>query len=252
MLNPNAPQVDHFARAKSLIAEGEKAQVIDTAEQAAAATAWLGQAKTTFEELDGFRLAEGEPLREKLQAINGEYFPVIKPLDPKVTGSVYLKVRKLLQDYSTLVMRRQEAEERARREEAERRAAEEAARLEREAAAQRKAAQDAAIAGKKEEADRLARQAATTEAKAETTLEHAIEVPQVAPVREAAPIRTSAGTLNAQKEWQWELEDISKVPDQYVLKTINTAAVNLAVRKNNVREIPGIKVWEGAKIQVRR
>ena len=58
--------------------------------------------------------------------------------------------------------------------------------------------------------------------------------------------------MNAQREWDWEIEDINKIPDQYIVKTVNKAALNAAVKKNNVRAIPGVRIFESAKLQIRR
>jgi len=247
MHNPAAQPVDHFARAKALIAEAEKAQVIDSDEKAQVATAWVGQAKTTFETLDEDRLASGKPHRDAIAAINGEYAPSLEPLKRHET-----RIRGLLKGWATFVMRRQEAEAQRIKQEAERRAAEEAARLEREAETKRKQAQEAQAAGDATRAGQLNRQADQATVAAETVLEHAIETPQAAPVREITPIHSAAGTTFAQKDWDWEIEDINLVPNEYVIKTPNKAALNAAVKKNGVRAIPGVKITDSAKLQTRR
>mgnify|MGYP001619838801 FL=1 len=246
MFNP-IPQVDHFSRAKALIAEGEKAQVIDTQEKAEAATAWVGQAKTTIEVLDAERLAAGKPHRDAIANINSEYAPSLEPLKAHES-----RVRALLKGWAVLIMRRQQAEAERQRQDTERRATEEAARLESEAAALRKEAEEALAAGRAAVATKMYREANQKEAQAETAIEHAIETPQAAPVREIAPIHSVAGTTFAQKDWDWVIMDINLVPDQYVIKTANKAALNAAVKKNGVRAIPGVQITETAKLQTRR
>lgn len=73
------------------------------------------------------------------------------------------------------------------------------------------------------------------------------EAPQMeAPKQETA--RTSSGSVSTRKVWDFELEDLSKVPDAY--KQLNTAQVRQAI-SNGVREISGLKIKQRDVLAVR-
>lgn len=72
----------------------------------------------------------------------------------------------------------------------------------------------------------------------------------VQPVVLEAPkvTRTASGSASLQTTWTFEVEDFSKVPDQY--KVIDSVGLNKAV-KGGIRQIPGVKIYEvqGARIR---
>lgn len=61
---------------------------------------------------------------------------------------------------------------------------------------------------------------------------------------EAAPVlkrvNTEMGSMSTAKIWRWELEDLSKVPVEYL--TIDAAKIGKVVRAG-LRNIPGIKIY---------
>lgn len=129
----------------------------------------------------------------------------------------------------------------AERREAERKAQEEA----------RKLAEEQERARKAQEAERL-RIIAEQEAAAKAANVH--PPPPPPPVEEVAPVvvvpviprknvqRADTGaSVHLRKEWTHELEDISKVPLEYLL--LNEQKVRQAI-KLGIRNIPGVKIFE--------
>jgi hypothetical protein len=57
----------------------------------------------------------------------------------------------------------------------------------------------------------------------------------------SAPIRTEHGTTYIRTTWEFEVEDITKVPAAYL--TINDALVRQSI-KGGVRGIPGLRIYE--------
>jgi hypothetical protein len=55
------------------------------------------------------------------------------------------------------------------------------------------------------------------------------------------------GNTQTVKYWTYEIEDTSKVPDQF--KVINSTAVNQAIREG-VRTIPGIRIFQGERLSI--
>lgn len=105
---------------------------------------------------------------------------------------------------------------------------------------QKRAAEAAEINRQKEE---LARKEAAFNGTGEVTI-------NTTPV-EAAPIlgkvSTDMGTLGTSKIWKWELQDLSKVPTEYL--TIDAAKVGKVIRAG-LRNIPGIRVYSEDVLRV--
>jgi sRNA-binding protein len=131
----------------------------------------------------------------------------------------------------------------------EKRAREEAARKERERQEQERKDREAAEARRKQEEE---------QAKDETLDRPAAPVYVApAPVQQSAPIqpeirRTTFGqsgaAFTAKKVWDYELVDISLVPNEFV--TLNESKVS-AVVKAGISEIPGIRIFQKSTASVR-
>lgn len=72
----------------------------------------------------------------------------------------------------------------------------------------------------------------------------------VAPVIAEVPAvtRTASGSASLRTTWSFVVTDFSLVPDKY--KEINRPAINAEIRAG-IREIPGIRIYEESKIQIR-
>lgn len=67
-------------------------------------------------------------------------------------------------------------------------------------------------------------------------------------VQEPEKIKTDSGTATGKLEWTHELEDITKVPAEYLL--LDEKKIKHLV-KAGIREIPGIKIFQQEKINYR-
>lgn len=141
------------------------------------------------------------------------------------------------------------AEAEARRKMQEARAKEDAARIERQKA---KTEQDRILAREKEERARI------EDAKAKQDLERAQAIDseavlnvaeKIEPSTKAAITRTEYGSTGSlRKTWVFEVDDISKVPAEFLV--LNSKAVRVAVREG-ARSIPGLRIFEKSEIVVR-
>jgi hypothetical protein len=59
----------------------------------------------------------------------------------------------------------------------------------------------------------------------------------------------SIGIKNARKTWKCEATDISKVPKEFLIITLNSAAV-LAAARAGVTEIAGVRLWQETSIAI--
>lgn len=76
----------------------------------------------------------------------------------------------------------------------------------------------------------------------------AVKVDEVV-VAAADPVtRTESGTATQRKTWEFEVEDPGKVPPEYLM--VDEKKVRAAVR-NGVRNIPGVKIYQETKTQIR-
>ena len=71
------------------------------------------------------------------------------------------------------------------------------------------------------------------------------------PVPEAAPshVRAEMGTMGTAKIRKWEVEDLAKVPLDYLM--INATKIGKVVRAG-IPSIPGIRIWEEDSIRITR
>lgn len=95
---------------------------------------------------------------------------------------------------------------------------------------------------------------------ADLQAEHAREAAEVqAKIDRETAVRKAADSLaaydinqqkvkNSAKTWKCELVDISKVPDHFVTKTLNTAMVIAAARAGTV-EIPGVRIYQETTVR---
>jgi len=96
--------------------------------------------------------------------------------------------------------------------------------------------------------DEAAKLQAKMDAEAKAAGVEAPELPPVVMPEKTAPIRTESGSANFSTEWVHELEDITKVPWEYLL--VNDAKVKLSI-KAGIRDIPGLIIKEVPKIGIR-
>ncbi len=145
-------------------------------------------------------------------------------------------------------------EERKRAEEAERLAREEAAELQRKADEAAKAADTSAAREKAKEAERRAREA---EERADKEAERKKEADKAPETTTRGGYGASAGTT---KRWTFEVEDIAKVPRQFLM--VNTVAVNDAIKADAkamkegkegaaMRTIAGLRIFQKSSTVVR-
>lgn len=81
--------------------------------------------------------------------------------------------------------------------------------------------------------------------------EAGVEAPQLPAMQmpqTTGPIRTESGSANFGTEWIYELEDITKVPADYLI--VNDQKAKAAI-KAGIREIPGLKIKEVPKVGIR-
>jgi hypothetical protein len=75
-----------------------------------------------------------------------------------------------------------------------------------------------------------------------------VQVPEPVYNMKAAPVRTEEGSASQRKDWKARLEDINKVPREYLI--IDWPAVNRAVR-GGVRVIDGFVIEQVESLQIR-
>jgi hypothetical protein len=75
-----------------------------------------------------------------------------------------------------------------------------------------------------------------------------VQLPTPIVPKEAAPVRTETGTSSYVSTWDFEVEDITKVPAKFLM--VEAAAVKNAIRAG-VREIPGLKIFEKMVVRTR-
>lgn len=72
--------------------------------------------------------------------------------------------------------------------------------------------------------------------------------PVVVPAAPQAHIYAEAGTLGTRKDRKWEVEDITKVPVEYL--TVDSVAIGKLVRAG-IKSIAGIRIWTEDSLTVR-
>ena len=75
-----------------------------------------------------------------------------------------------------------------------------------------------------------------------------VQVPEPVYNMKAAPVRTEEGSASQRKDWKARLDDINKVPREYLV--IDWPAVNRAVR-GGVRSIDGFVIEQVESLQIR-
>ncbi len=98
-----------------------------------------------------------------------------------------------------------------------------------------------------EEINRQKEELARREAAFNGTGEVIDTTPVVVPPMPPAHVRTEVGTLGTMKVRKWEVEDLSKVPLDYLM--IDAAKVGKVVRAG-IPSIPGIRIWEEDTLRV--
>lgn len=83
--------------------------------------------------------------------------------------------------------------------------------------------------------------------KIEKAIEKGKPMPVVTQIVNSPQVRTDEGLTSIRKVWKCEVLDLAKVPDQYIIKTVDMKKIDFAV-KSGVREIPGCRVYEDAQI----
>ena len=68
-----------------------------------------------------------------------------------------------------------------------------------------------------------------------------------APAPQPSRVRTDVGTLGTTKTRKWEVEDLSRVPLEYLM--VDASRVGRVVRAG-VPSIPGIRIWEDESLRV--
>lgn len=177
------------------------------------------QARDVGARLETARDKHNRPLLNAQRTLKARADGIIAPLNDAVA-----KLRGLLDDFT-----RAEAE---RRREDERRAAE-----------ARRIAEEAAAAALKEQG-----------------MEDQIEaVAAPAPPPPAAPAPMARGDygsrVGSQVVWNFEIENMRQVPDRYLkhpkVKEALESVIRAAIRTEKVREMKGVRIWEGSKAVVR-
>lgn len=97
-----------------------------------------------------------------------------------------------------------------------------------------------------EEINRLREEASRKEMELTGELSEPVGLVQVAP---EAPVhyRRDTGMLGTAKNWKWEVEDLTKVPLEYII--IDAAKLGKVVRAG-LHSIPGIRIWPEESLRV--
>lgn len=238
--------------AEALRQQADDVRVTDAID-AQTATALLGRIVTARREAEAQRLDLTRPLNGVVAKINAAAKRHTQPLvDAEGTLKAKLLAYQREQQRKADEERaRLEAEAARRRqaEAAEHRRVEAIARAEREAAA-RAAAQADAAARHAREQDRAAALAAAAEARAreaaardaEQQAHEAPSLPVVAPVVAAPAALVGGGAKVAtRKRWTYEIIDFSRVPDRF--KEIAKGEVRDAIREG-ARDVPGLRIFQ--------
>jgi hypothetical protein len=75
-----------------------------------------------------------------------------------------------------------------------------------------------------------------------------VQLPAPVVPQETAPTRTESGTTSYVPVWDFEVEDVSKVPAKYLV--VDRASVMAAI-KAGLRDIPGLKIVERVQVRTR-
>lgn len=215
------------------------------------------QVKGFINQLESKRKELVGPLNDQVKAING-YAGEIK--DPLIRSEEYLKkqITQFEVEQERLREIARKAAEAERIAEEQRAAAEaELARKELESAQadeREQEAQVAALFGSDDEASEGEEPAPSPE---ERRLQEKIELDaqiegeralRTAKANQEDWDRKQLGVKNSRKVWKCELEDISKVPREFLIIELNQAAVLAAARGGQI--IPGVRTWQETTLAV--
>lgn len=225
-----------------------RAHNITDAESNELAVTYGTQAQKLLKEINAAATKIKGPYAKIVNGINS----VTKPFRDDLAG-IKDNLRAKISAY-----RRQQAE--LERRIAAKKAAEEKKRLEAEAEKERQleiARQEQA----RRDAEKLQAEL-DAKAKAENVEPVKVDIPEVvdpgvaAPIVENVgdnpdgPIRTESGTASVVKKWGFKPVDFSKIPDKYIIKTLNKKVVKEAIDAG-VREIPGIDIYPDDTVRFR-
>lgn len=102
---------------------------------------------------------------------------------------------------------------------------------------------------RRQEEERAKLQAALDKEAAEKNVEPVIVAAPVAVPTKQGPTRSESATASTVMVWDFEVVDPAKVPRMYL--AVDPAAIRAAI-KAGIREIDGVKIFETARVQVRR
>ncbi|KKN17980.1 hypothetical protein LCGC14_0960390 [marine sediment metagenome] len=200
--------------------------VVATHEQAEKATDLVKITKICIKKLDAERIAITKPIGDGVKALNIRFKKLSDPLH-----GVVQKLEALLLAYQQEQNRLAEIERKRIEKEAEERAIADAITAEK--------------AGNIEEADDI--------------LDDGADAPAPVMIQPTQQIRGDIGGVGSiRKDWKFEVEDLSKVPIQYV--EIKTTEVNISIRQaarameaklsDSMIEIPGLRIYQKEKMNV--
>jgi hypothetical protein len=119
-----------------------------------------------------------------------------------------------------------------------------------DALAAQKAAEEEA-ARKQAELDAIAEKEGVEPVKVEV---EKVEIPEVEDVVveeiKTGPVKTEVGTMSSVAKWTYEVEDMAKVPRDYVIMTIDDAKVKEDIDAG-LRAIPGLRIYEDSIVRFR-
>lgn len=183
------------------------------------------------------------PLNDQVKRINDFVKDIMAPLD---TAESHLK--RQLTDFEVEQEKLRDAERKAAEAERVKREAALAARQEEERAAMaEKLAETSEVEdlfGADEGVPDAAMEAAALEAR---QAEERARIAQQAKDREY-DIK-SRGVANTRKIWKCDVEDLDLVPKEFLIVTLNQAAV-IAAARAGVTKIPGVKIWQETSIAI--
>jgi|GEM_PF-794831 len=234
------PEVDIFAKAATLIAEAGKAVSITDDQAEGLATDAIRQMSKLHKDIDAQRTESLAPLKERTAKIQGEFNAYLTPLKE---AERYL--RDLVMTYQRQKLAKAQAEERRLEAERQRRQMLEAQKAEEEAAQKRAEADAARVGGYTDQARVLENQAQAKKVEADAVLDAAVEAP---PIKIAVPAASgSMSTGRVSGRWTHEITNEELVPRKYL--KVDPDAIKLAI-KNQVRDIPGIRIYQKSILSV--
>jgi hypothetical protein len=196
-----------------------------------------------------------DPLNRQVKMINEYVKTIVGPLDDAENH-----VKEQLNNYAReLEIVRQEALRKAEleRKEAERKLAEERAKAEEELRAkqafeaeQRKEAES--LFGTDEDNSASEEEARMQAERERLELEAKYDREKMSSLIDYKQKEYDAGQdqiKNARRPWKCEVTDISKVPREFLIVTLNEKAV-LAAARGGVKEIPGVRMWQDVQVAI--